>query len=182
MRKLTAGLFISLDGVVEQPDQWSMEYFDEGVMEGIESQTSQQDAMLMGRGTYEMWADYWPTSDDEPFATYINNIPKYVVSTTLDTLKWQNSILLKGDLVEEVTRLKQQPGRNIGIGASPTLVESLLENDLLDELMLMVHPVVAGSGRKLFQNGGAKKPLKLVQSKTTAKGVVILVYQPDRGA
>jgi dihydrofolate reductase len=180
MRRLTAGLFISLDGVIDSVDQWSMEYFDDGVMEEIDAQTSQQDAMLMGRVTYQMWADYWPSSTDEPFATYINNVRKYVVSSTLDKVVWNNSTLLKGDLTEEVTELKQQPGRNIGMGASPTLIEALLERDLLDELMLVVHPVVVGHGRRLFQGGGAKKPLKLVKSRITDKGVAVLVYEPDR--
>ena len=181
MRKIISGLFISLDGVVESPDQWSMDYFDEDLMAVISAKMSEQDAVLMGRVSYEEWAGYWPTSTDEPFASFINNIPKYVVSKTLDRVEWNHSTLLKGDLVEEVTTLKNQDGKTIGVQASPSLVEALLENDLLDELTLAVHPVAVRSGRRLFTEGRGKLPLKLVETKTTGKGVVILVYEPDRG-
>ena len=126
------------------------------------------------------WASYWPTSDDEPFATYINTIPKYVVSTTLDTVDWQNSTLITGDLTEAITALKQQSGGNIGVSGSPTLVESLLQADLLDELVLMIHPVIVGTGKRLFTSGKALKRLKLVDAKTSSTGVLIATYQPDR--
>ena len=179
MRKVVAGLFISLDGVVESPE-WSIGYFDDGMMEEISSQIGAQDAVLLGRVSYQEWAEYWPTSDDEPFATFINNTPKYVVSTTLDKVEWKNSTLLKGDLAAEINKLKRRPGKNIGVAASPTLIHSLLENDLLDELRLMVHPVVVGRGKRLFQDGSSKKPLKLVESKRTRSGVEILAYQPAR--
>jgi dihydrofolate reductase len=128
--------------------------------------------------TYQEWASYWPTSTDEPFASYINGTPKYVFSTTLDKVEWQNSTLIKGNVAEEIARLKQQPGNNIGVAGSPTLVEALLQNDLLDELKLMVHPVVAGSGKRLFKDGRALNRLKLVDSKTTGTGVSIFTHQP----
>jgi dihydrofolate reductase len=129
--------------------------------------------------TYQEWASYWPTSTDEPYASHINNTPKHVVSTTLDKVEWKNSTLVTGDIAEEIARLKQQPGKNIGVAGSPTLVESLLQNDLLDELTLMIHPVV-GSGKRLFKDGRALKRLKLVASKTTSTGVSIVTYQPDK--
>jgi dihydrofolate reductase len=108
----------------------------------------------------------------------MNDTPKYVVSTTLDTLGWKNSTLIKGNVAEEITRLKQQPGKNIGITGSATLVQSLVRDDLLDELGLMVHPVVVGRGKRLFEKGGSPKGLKLVDSKTFSTGVVYLTYQP----
>ena len=178
MRKVTAGLFISLDGVVESPDQWQFDHFDEDMMAGMGSQIAAEDTVLLGRVTYQEWAAYWPTSTDEPYASHINNTPKYVVSTTLERVEWQNSTLIKGSLAEEVTRLKQQPGKTIGVAGSPTLVRSLLQEDLLDELTLMIHPVVVGRGKRLFKDGDALKRLKLVYSKTTRTGVLILTYQP----
>ncbi len=178
MRKLVAGLFLSLDGVVESPDQWQFDNFDAEMMATMGSQLDSQDAVLLGRVTYQEWAAYWPTSTDEPFASYINNIPKYVLSTTLDRVDWQNTTLVKGDLAEEITKLKGQSGRNIGVAGSPTLVLSLLQNDLLEELTLMIHPVVVGSGKRFFKDQGDLKRLKLVRSTITSTGVAILTYQP----
>jgi dihydrofolate reductase len=177
MRKLVAHLFISLDGVVESPS-WTMPYFDADMEAELASQLALQDAVLLGRVSYQEWAGYWPTSTDEPFATYINNTPKYVISNTLDKVEWKNSILLKGDITENVTRLKNQPGKNIAVNASPTLVRSLLAHDLLDELRLTLHPVVVGKGKRLFQDDDDQQPLKLVESKITKSGVAILAYQP----
>jgi dihydrofolate reductase len=178
MRKVTSGLFISLDGVTESPDRWQFDHFDEDMAAGMATQLASVDAVLLGRVTYEEWAGYWPTSSDEPFASFINQTPKYVVSTTLKKVDWQNSALLKGSLAEELSRLKQRPGKDILVAGSPTLVRSLLQDDLLDELMLMVHPVVVGSGKRLFPDGGALRRLELVHSKTTRTGVLIATYQP----
>ncbi len=180
MRNITAGLFISVDGVVEAPHEWQGDVWDDIMSEAMNAMLDKQDAMLLGRVTYADWAEYWPTSSDEPFATYINNIPKYVVSTTLDKTDWQNSTLVTGDLVEAINGLKQQPGGNIGVSGSPTLVQSLLQAGLLDQLVLMIHPVVVGKGKRLFTDGNALKRLKLIDSKTSSTGVVILTYQPDR--
>jgi dihydrofolate reductase len=178
MRKVVAALFISLDGVTESPEKWQFDHFDDGMMAAMQSALDAQDAILLGRVTYQEWAGYWPTSTDEPFASFINNTPKYVVSTTLDKVEWQNSTLIKGDLAAAIAKLKQQPGKNIGTAGSPTLVRSLLQADLLDELLLTVHPVVAGKGKRLFEGGSDLKRLKLVDSKTTSTGVAILTYQP----
>lgn len=180
MRKVFSGLFISLDGVTESPDQWQFDHFDEGMMAGMSALLANQDAMLLGRVTYQEWADYWPTSTDEPFASFINSIPKYVVSTTLQSVTWNNSTLLSGDLPSEIARLKQVPGEDIGVGGSSTLVRSLIQADLLDELTLMVHPVVVGKGKRLFGDGDALKRLSLVSSQITPTGVAILTYRPRR--
>lgn len=178
MRKIVAGLFISLDGVTESPDKWQFDHFDDDMMANMGAHIAAEGTILLGRVTYQEWAPYWPTSTDEPYASHINNTPKYVVSTTLDKVEWKNSTLIKGNLAEEIAKLKQQPGKNIGVAGSPTLVRSLLQNDLLDELTLMVHPVVAGSGKRLFKDGGDLKRLRLVGSKTTRTGVLIVTYQP----
>ena len=180
MRKVTAGLFVSLDGVVESPEKWHFPYFNDEMGEAVEAAIAASDAMLLGRVTYQEFAAYWPgvSSEDEPFATHMNNTPKYVVSKTLDKAEWNNSTLISGNVAEEITKLKQQSGKNIGITGSATLVQSLLQDDLLDKLGLMIHPVVVGSGKRLFQEGGGPKGLKLVDSMTFSTGVVSLTYQP----
>ncbi len=180
MRKVVAGLFMTLDGVVESPENWQ-EHFDEDMGEAMMEQIASQDAVLLGRVTYQEWASYWPTATDEPFASFINSTPKYVFSTTLDSVEeWKNSTLIKGDLAQEIAKLKHLPGKNIGTAGSPTLVHSLLEQGLLDELILLVHPVVAGSGKRLFKEGDSLKRLHLLSSKMTRTGTVILTYQPRK--
>jgi dihydrofolate reductase len=180
MRKVTAGLFVSLDGVVESPERWQLPYFNDEMGEAVGEAMAAMDAMLLGRVTYQEFASYWPgvSAEDQPFADRMNNTPKYVVSRTLEgPLDWSNSTLIKGNVAEEITKLKQQPGKNIGITGSATLVQSLLREDLLDELGLMIHPVVVGAGRRLFEEGGGLKALELVDSKTFRTGVVSLTYQ-----
>jgi len=140
------------------------------VLTGFNSKVAEEDAMLLGRVTYQEWADYWPTSKTEPFASHINGVPKYVVSRSLDSVPWgttDNAALLGGDLAEAVTELKGQPGRNIGVHGSPTLVEGLLHADLLDEMRLEIYPVVAGTGARLFKEGNPAKRLRLADSKVT---------------
>jgi dihydrofolate reductase len=179
MRKVVSGLFISLDGVTEAPNEWQFDVFDQDMGEAMYAMMAATDTVLLGRVTYQEWADYWPTATtDQEFANFINQTPKYVVSTTLDKVTWQNSTLLKGNLTEEITSLKQQPGKDITVTGSPTLVHSLLQADLLDELGLMIHPVVAGHGKRLFKGDSSLKRMKLVSSKTTSTGVMLLTYQP----
>jgi dihydrofolate reductase len=178
MRKIVSGLFISLDGVTEAPNEWQFDSFDEDMGAVMGAMIDETDTILLGRVTYQEWADYWPTSTDEPFASFINNTPKYVVSTTLESVAWQNSTLIKGDLAAELARLKAQPGKNITVTGSPTLVRSLIEQDLLDELTLTNHPVIAGKGKRLFPAEGALKRLRLVSHSMTGSGVAVVTYQP----
>jgi dihydrofolate reductase len=178
MRKVVSALFVSLDGVTESPDQWQFDHFDEGMMAAMSAALAELDAVLLGRVTYEEWAGYWPTSGDEPYASFINAVPKYVVSTTLERVEWRNSHLIKGDHAEEIGRLKAQPGKDIGVQGSPTLVRSLIDLDLLDRLTLMIHPVVVKRGKRLFEGQGGLKRLALVESKTTPTGVALLTYEP----
>ena len=183
MRKVVSWLFISLDGVVEAPNEWQFDVFDDTMIADLASQTGEEDAILMGRVSYQEWASYWPTSTDEPYASHINNTPKYVVSTTLDDVawgKWEKPTLIKGNLAKEINKLKQQPGKDIGVGGSPTLVRSLLQEGLLDEFKLMIHPVLVGKGKRLFTEDVDLKRLQLVTSKVTGTGVVILTYQPAK--
>ena len=180
MRKVVASLFLSLDGVMEAPEKWHLPYFNEEMGAVIGEAISTTDAFLLGRRTYEEWAGYWPDQsvDENPMAAAINGLPKYVASTTLDKVSWQNSTLLGDDVAGEVSKLKQQPGKDISISGSATLVRSLLRDGVLDELRLMVHPVVLGSGGRLFENGTGQTPLELVESKTFSTGVLDLTYRP----
>ena len=182
MRKVVAGLFISLDGVVEAPNLWQFDVFDADMGAAMTAHLAAEDTILLGRVTYQEWANYWPNSDDpEEYGVHINNTPKYVVSTTLDRVAWgkyEKPTLIPGNLPQEIARLKQQSGKNIGVAGSPTLVRSLLQMDLLDELTLMIHPVVAGKGKKLFTDWLDVKRLKLVDAKITGSGVAFLTYHP----
>jgi len=181
MRKVVSWLFSSLDGVVEAPNEWQFDVMDDDMIAAITAQMDSEGAMLMGRVSYQEWASYWPASTDEPYASHINKMPKYVVSTTLEDVewgKWEKPTLIKGNLAKEISKLKQQPGKNISVGGSPTLVRSLLQEGLLDEFKLMIHPVVVGKGKRLFTEDVDLQRLKLVDSKVTGTGVVIVTYQP----
>ena len=138
------------------------------------------DALLMGRVTYEQMAAYWPNQPGgTPMVDYINSVPKFAVSTTLEEVGWNNSTLIQDNVAEEITELKRQPGKDITILGSGTLVRSLLRDNLLDELRLMVHPIVLGSGKRLFEDGVNREVLELVDSKTFGTGVVSLTYRPS---
>lgn len=183
MRNVVAWLFVSLDGVAEAPEQWQFEDNYKDMLAAVATNIALEDTILLGRVTYEEWAPYWPTSNHEPYASHINTCPKYIVSTTLDRVEWGQfapPTLVKGDLAETISRLKQQPGKRVSVAGSPTLVRTLLQADLLDELTLMVHPVIAGGGRRLFKDGDALKRLRLTSSELTGSGVAILTYQPRR--
>ena len=180
MRKVVASELVSLDGVMESPEKWSFHFHNHEMAEANEARMAEADAMLLGRVTYQEFASYWPyqNSADQPFTDYLNNTRKFVVSTTLEEpLEWQNSTLIKGNVAEEIAKLKRQPGKDIGIVGSGTLVRSLLRDDLLDEFRLMVHPIVLGNGKRLFEEGGGQKSLELVDSKTFGTGVLYLTYQ-----
>jgi dihydrofolate reductase len=179
MRKVVAVEFVSLDGVMESPEEWAFSYSNDEMDEANASGMAASDALLLGRVTYEQMAAYWSNqSGGVPMVDYLNSVPKFVVSTTLDTVEWQNSTLIEGDVVEEIARLKQQPGKDIAILGSGTLVRSLLQDDLLDELRLIIHPIVLGSGKRLFEDGSDRKALELVDSKIFGTGVLYLTYQP----
>ena len=179
MRKIVAGLFVSLDGVVESPDKWHLRYFNDEMGEIVDRAAEQSDAILLGRRTYQEFAEFWPSqSSEEPFTDHMNSTPKHVVSTTLTTVDWQNSSLVAGDVVGELAKLKEQPGGNIQVIGSPTLVRSLLRDGLLDQLDLLVHPIVVGGGKRLFENGGFGTALRLVDSRNLETGVVLLTYAP----
>jgi dihydrofolate reductase len=179
MRKLVAGLVMSLDGVVESPDKWGFQYFNDETYEVIGAGVAQADAVLLGRRTYLEFAELWPNQSSEvPMADFLNTSPKYVVSATLDTLQWGPASLLSGDLAEELTRLKRQPGKNILIPGSPTLVRSLLREELLDVLTLSICPIVVGSGMRLFDETTTHLPLQLVESRTYRTGMLGVGYRP----
>ncbi len=180
MRKIVAGLFVSLDGVVEAPEKWTFPYFNDEVGQEIGAQMATSDTLLLGRRTYQEFASYWPNraADHDPMADYINNVPKIVVSTTLKTVEWQPSMLLRGDVAQQLGRLKKEPGKNISITGSATLVRSLLRDGLIDELRLLVYPIVVGTGRRLFGDQRDRVPLKLVEARTFSTGVLSLTYTP----
>src|SRR5436309_3397749 len=183
MRKIVAALMMSLDGVVEAPENWTVPYFTDEVWQVTSKGMAASDTLLLGRRTYEVFAAYWPdkTADDSPYADYLNNAPKFVVSTTLKSVTWRNSKLITEDIVGQVTKLKQQPGKNITILGSATLVRSLLRQGLLDQLGLLVYPIVVGTGKRLFEDWTAQAPLKLAESQVLSNGVLFLTYEPQEG-
>ena len=180
MRKVVVSEFVSLDGVMEAPDQWHFPFFNEEAEKYKFDELFASDALLLGRVTYEGFAAAWPSvTDEQGFADRMNSLPKYVVSTTLEEpLEWNNSRLIKGNIAEAVSRLKQQPGQDITVHGSADLVNTLMQHDLIDEYRLMVHPIVVGSGKRLFKDGSDTTVLRLVETKTFGPGVVVLTYQP----
>jgi dihydrofolate reductase len=186
MGRIVVTEFVSLDGVMEAPGGgedykhagWTFE-INRGDGDKFKlDEALDAEALLLGRVTYEGFAAAWPSMEGE-FADKFNGMPKYVVSSTLDQPEWNNSTVLKGDLVEEVTKLKQTPGGDIVVHGSAQLVQALIEHDLVDELRLMVFPVVLGSGKRLFGETSDKKSLRLADSKIVGDGVAILTYQPE---
>jgi dihydrofolate reductase len=179
MRKITAGLFTALDGVVEAPETWHFSYFNDEMGAAIGSLAETADTMLLGRKTYQMFAGYWPNQgDDVEMAAQMNGMAKLVVSSTLDSVdEWQNSSLLKGEPIEALEALKHEPGKNLNVVGSVTLVRSLLRAKVLDELHLLIHPIAVGHGARLFDEGETI-PLELVSSATFSTGVLHTVYKP----
>jgi dihydrofolate reductase len=186
MGRIVVTEYISVDGVVEAPS--GMEAFErvgwtDDVTRGPEGdafkfeETMASDALLLGRGTYDGFAPVWPHMPGE-FADRFNALPKYVVSSTLERPEWNNTTVLRGDVVEEVTALKGRYERDIAVHGSPQLVQTLVENDLVDELRLMVYPVIVGAGQRLFGETPAKQNLRLVETKTFDDGIHVLIYRP----
>ena len=183
MRKITAGLFISLDGVVEAPDQWHFPYFNEEMGAAVDATLGAADTVLFGRKTYDSFAGAWPEreaagGEDAAFAKALGDARKIVVSNQKLELTWRNSEQLEGDLVEAVTALKNEPGGNIALSGSVSVVRQLLAAGLLDELHLLVHPIAVRKGKRLFDEGETPIPLRLISSESFKTGVLYLVYAP----
>jgi dihydrofolate reductase len=194
VRKISATLNISMDGVIQgpgRPDEdtrggfdrggWALPYNDEVMAQRMGEGMASSGTMLFGRRTYEDFYGYWPRQTDNPFTPYLNQATKYVVSSTLsEPLPWQNSILLPGDPAASVADLKSQSGPDLGIVGSGQLVRSLLAANLIDRYVLLIHPLVLGKGRRLFDERGPGVDFDLVDSVTTSKGVIIATYQSGR--
>jgi dihydrofolate reductase len=183
MRKIVVSEFMSLDGVIEAPDAWQFPFQTEEMGAITERQIHDTDAFLLGRVTYEMFAQYWPTQthNEHGVADKLNSAPKCVVSTTLQKADWNNSTQIKSNVIEEIRKLKQQSGSMIAIIGSTVLVHSLLDAGLIDEIQVLVHPIVLGKGIRLFVDG-YHSTMKLADSKILPKGVVYLSYQIDHQA
>lgn len=175
MRRVVAYELLSLDGVAEQPDDFILDF--DGVMsENLGRVIATQDVVLLGRRTYNDWSRFWPTSDIEPFASFINSTPKFVLTSTPVEESWENARRVEGDVTEFVTELKQQPGGDIGVHGSITLTQSLLEEGLVDELRLVVAPFIRMTGRKLF-DGGVPTRLSLTRNVTSPSGYLLLDFR-----
>jgi dihydrofolate reductase len=178
VRKIVVTEFLSVDGVMEEP-AWTFPYWNDEIAKFKGEESSASDALLLGRVTYQGFAAAWPESKDEG-ADYFNSVRKYVVSNTLEEpLEWTNSTLIKANIVEEITNLKQQDGKDITVHGSATLVQALMQHDLVDRYRLLVYPVVLGKGKRLFKES-IPATLKLLGSQSFSSGVVALVYEPDR--
>lgn len=194
MRKLIVTEFLSLDGVMQAPaapDEdteggfsrggWQPEYFDDVLLAAASEGMAATDAYLFGRKTYQKMAAYWPTAPaDDPFTAHLNRTAKYVASTTLQRVEWQNSTLIDGDVAAGVAKLKEQPGGNIAVLGSGDLVQTLIRHDLVDEYALMVCPLLLGGGKRLFRDADLAGKLRLIDSRATSTGIVMLTYQPVR--
>ena len=191
--RLTMQTFLTLDGVMQAPGGpeedrgegfthggWQFPYADEEFGRRVSEWFEAADAFLLGRRTYEIFAGYWPgvTDANHPIATPLNHLPKYVASKTLEQVEWNNSTLLKGDVAEEVAKLKQQPGNEVQVHGSGDLAQTLMRNGLVDEYRLWIYPIVLGSGKRLFLEGSAPAALRLVDSAPTSTGAMLQVYEP----
>jgi dihydrofolate reductase len=182
VRKIKSHFFISLDGVVEAPDKWHSPYFDDEMGAAVGAGFATTDAMLMGRVLYDEWAAYWPEHGDEPFGDVMNSMKKYVVSDSLKAAEWQNSEIVSGDVAQKLGDIKGQDGGDISMSGSATTVRWLLRAGLLDELNLLVHPLVVGDGlARLFPPDEPSVPLELLSSETFKSGVLNLSYGPAKG-
>lgn len=193
MRKIVVTMSLTLDGVIQAPgrpdeDQrggfehggWAAPYRDPAMMQAMGEGMSKGPALLFGRRTYEDFFAVWPGRTDNPFTKVLDNAEKFVTSRTLrEPLRWQNSMLLSGDAADTVARLKEQPGKDLVVLGSGDLLQTLMRHDLVDEYLLLIHPLVLGQGRRLFNDGTHRAALRLVKSVTTSTGVVIANYQPN---
>lgn len=184
MRKIAAGLFISVDGVVEFPERWGFQYLDKDLSEEIATGIAGADAVLLGPATYRLFAQMWPQQEDDvPMAKFLNHSPKYVVSRTPDEvgkLEWQPAVLLKGDLPSALSKLKAESGKTVQVPGSPKLVRSLLHEGLLDELNLTFCPEIVGSGMRLFDEITDRMKLTVERSRVLGNGAISVTYRPSR--
>jgi dihydrofolate reductase len=179
MRTVSAGLFMSVDGVVSDPFRFQYDSFDEELGAGMSAWMASTSTVILGRTSYTEWAEYWPANPDDPFAAFINPIEKHVASTTLGPdLAWENSTLIDGDLLDFVRDLRSGDGDGISVCGSISVVRQLLFAGLLDELQLMIHPAIAGAGRRLFEPTDPPTRLRLVRNVVTSKGNVLATYGP----
>jgi dihydrofolate reductase len=182
MRKVVVLLFLSLDGVAEEPSDW---FFDDGpeLLDLIREVIGTQDDVLLGRGTYEYWAGYWPTSDLEPFAPFINAVPKHVATSSELTSEWSNTVVMSAPVLDHVSDLKAQPGGDIGVHGSIELARGLISAGLVDELRFVIPPTVAGHGKRLFDADAADEMqrFELVGIETSAKGTLFSHYRTVSG-
>jgi dihydrofolate reductase len=177
VRRIIVTEFVTVDGVIEAPENWQKYSPSEGEGEYKVNELAEAGALLMGRITYELFAGYWPTAPDARFADKMNSLPKYVVSTTLDKVEWNNSTLIRENVADEIARLKEGSGGYILVYGSADLVQTLRAHDLVDEYRLMVYPVVAGSGKRLFQNAEYLSIMELVDTKPFRPGNILLTYK-----
>ena len=184
MRKIVVSEGVTVDGIfdAETMGQWAAPSYSDERDEYVRETVLASDALLLGRRTYDLQAWYWPGQKEDKYgiANHKNSMPKYVVTSTPLQAQWNNSTIIKNNVVEEIAKLKQQPGQDILIEGSATLVESLAQAGLIDEYKLLVHPVIMGSGKRFFKDGMGLTRLKLVESKTLSLGVVVLCYEPAR--
>jgi dihydrofolate reductase len=177
MRKVTAGLFHSVDGVVEAPDEWQFDSFDPEMSEELGAMMARVDAVVLGRVGYQDWSAYWPTAHDDGFGAFINGVSKHVASTTLTgALEWENASVIPGDAHEFIAAMKDTEGGEIAVCAGISIVRSLFFAGLLDSLTLMTHPVIVGSGRRLFEPQDPLTRLELQASRVTSAGNAIVTY------
>ena len=187
MRKLVVSEFITLDGVMEDPGGaedfkyggWSLQFFNDEYLQYKYNELFGSGALLLGRITYQVFAEAWPSrTDPDGFADYMNSMPKFVVSGTLSSLGWKNSKLISGNLATAVKKLKQEEGKDILVTGSGQLVRSLMQLDLVDEYRLMVHPIVLGTGKKLFNGMSTRRTLDLKNARAFSTGIVVFTYEP----
>ena len=176
--RLVATEYVTLDGIFEEPGQWSFPFFSEEASQFKWRELQASDALLLGRKTYEGFAAAWPTMEAGEFGEKMNAMPKFVVSSTLETADWTGSILVKGDLGSEIAGLKDQPGQDLLLSGSGQLFNALKQANLIDLYRLMVHPIVLGKGSRLFEDGAEQTVLKLTNQETFDTGIVILEYEP----